>query len=55
MTEYQKGANEKRTSILEQLDEAGVVERMGEQDRKLLLKLLVWDEDIIDEYGKIAR
>jgi hypothetical protein len=55
VTEYQKGANEKRGHILEQIEDAGILERVSGDDRHLLMKLLVWDEVIVDEFGKIAR
>lgn len=52
MTEYERAANEKRGHILEQIEDAGILERVSAYDRQLLLKLLVWDEPIINEYGE---
>jgi predicted Ser/Thr protein kinase len=54
VTEYERAANEKRGHILEQIEDAGILDRMGAYDRQLLIKLLVWDEVIVDEFGKIA-
>ena len=54
MTEYERAANEKRGHILEQIEDAGILERVSAYDRQLLLKLLVWDEPIINEYGQVV-
>jgi len=54
VTEYERAANEKRGQILEQIEDAGILERVSAYDRQLLMKLLVWDEVIVDEFGKIA-
>jgi hypothetical protein len=44
-----------RADILDQMEDAGILAAMNAGDRELMLKLLVWDERIVDEHGKIVR